>query len=218
MITASLAAVQAGADGYEAQLLVNDVPSGVVETMSGTPFQVQFTISDMTAKYAVRARSTVTQGVPSGWQVSAQAIEPLAQPQLEGLDFTNGQLTATLAQDVAGASSYNAQLIEDGSPVGSVVAMQPTAQQPGKRSAQFTVSLDTTALNYQVRVQVLGLNALPSAWAISADRITHLPEPGIGSPTLHIGGMLINIQTTVPGGGELPGTSGDRWRAAGDQC
>lgn len=198
-ITSQIDQTQNGATSYQAQLVVNNAPAGALQTMNGTPPQAQFVISDLTATYQVQVRSMVNQGVPSGWQVSTQAIKPLSSPQLEALAYNNGQLTATLAQDVAGASGYNAQLIKDGTPVGDTVEMQPSTQQPDKRIAQFALSSDAPGANYQVRVQALGENALPSAWVTSTDGITHLSQPIIGSPTLHIGGMLINIQTTVPG-------------------
>jgi len=181
-ITFRLTEAVGNADSYQAQLIADGTPVGQLIPMTTTEdtppaTQAQFSIDESIAgsTFQVQVQASGANHLPSDWATSTDSITRLAAPRLQPLSLAENVLTATVAAEVTGADSYQAQLLVAGSPVGAPISMTIDAIAPNP--AGFVLTNDVARKDLQVRVQALGEGHCPSLWAISADTVRYEPEP-----------------------------------------
>lgn len=179
IITAKIGQTQTGADAYQALLIMNNLPVGTPQTMKGTPTQVQFNITDLTASYTVQVRSMVNQGIPSPWVAAINSISPLEQPGIGSPILHNGGMSINIQTTVPGANSYQIRLNIDDIPQAPIEVSAAIAG--NSYLATFPITDATPGTEFKVQARALGPNALPSLWATGAESVTRLSQPEVRS-------------------------------------
>lgn len=149
--------------------------SSLEDELSGNSYSVeiaQTTIFTLTVRMEGSVAAQVQLTVTVAQESSPSVLTRLAAPSLAPLTTKGMAIIATLKDLVSEADSYQAQLIADGKPVDQPISMTTIQDTPPTTSAIFAADDSIPGSTFQVQVQAIGANHLPSVWATSADSIT----------------------------------------------
>ncbi|OLE53729.1 MAG: hypothetical protein AUG51_11710, partial [Acidobacteria bacterium 13_1_20CM_3_53_8] len=186
-VVVTLAAVS-GAASLSAQLVAADQTPVGSPVAAGSDLNARIRIdNNLTAgSYGIRtqAASSGSQFIPSDWSVSSAAVLRLAQPAITSFTYDEVHETIVVSfQSVANATAYEVQLLNSaGHAAGAVVSVQAGAAGTTAYTAQLSVAgLPVDTYKAQVRAVSTDQQTISSVWAVSAQSLTELAAPAIGS-------------------------------------
>jgi len=143
------------------------------------------------SQFQIRVKAFATDFISSIWVTSSDAVSRLATPDVQPLMKSGQTLTVSLQNPVPNATKYQAEVVVNRRATGLSVPLAISTGTPSVVSGQITIDNPVVAVPYQIQVQALAPNYLPSNWGISAG-IALLGEPAT------ITGSLAWNSTPVP--------------------